>query len=117
MSRKHFVSFKMRGKVQEGLVKQNGGTYDPSFLAFFTIKADAYTSLYVSPATRYVVQLSSASQVFFHGVDFRQVLLPQIKKSGDLPQQDNDSPCNERMQSVSRCTSWWVEGIRRPPCP
>ena len=67
LSRKHFVSFKMRGKVQKVLVKQNGGTYDPSFFAFFTIKADAYTSLYVSPATRYVVQLSSASQVFFQG--------------------------------------------------
>ena len=59
----------MRGKVQEGLVKQNGGTYDPSFLAFFTIKADAYTSLYVSPATRYVVHLSSASQIFFQKAD------------------------------------------------
>ena len=67
LSRKHFVSFKMRGKVQKVVVKQNSGTYDPSFFAFFTIKADAYTSLYVSPATRYVVQLSSASQVFFQG--------------------------------------------------
>ena len=53
LSRKHFVTFKMSGKVQPRLVKHNGGTYDPSFLAFFAIKA----SLYVSLATRYVVPM------------------------------------------------------------